>query len=171
MVNAVNKGKSAEREVIRLLQPVVNDAYVRLHVEQPALADMVGACPVLQRNTLQADDGGADLCGLAWMALEVKHQKTQAMNEWWRQCMRQAKPGQTPVLWWKTNGKGWRVRMPAVVMVGNEGTGAADGGRKFEWGRSPAVVEMSCDDWLLYFGERVYGELCLVGWAAQQAIR
>lgn len=168
MVNAVNKGKAAEREVVRLLQPVVNDAYVRLWREEPELAGYVGECPVLQRNTLQADDGGADLCGLAWLALEVKHQKTQAMNEWWRQCMGQAKPGQTPVLWWKTNGKGWRVRMPVVMQVGSE---SAKGVQGCTWATSSAVVEMSCDDWLLYFGERVYGELCLAGWTARQARR
>lgn len=101
-----NKGKQGEREVIALLQPVVDQVYA-LHCTKP---------PRLQRDTRQADGGGSDISGLLWASIEVKFHKTPAVEQWWRQCVRQAADnGGIPILFYRTNGTKWRVRMPGQL--------------------------------------------------------
>lgn len=100
-----NKGKRAEREVIAILQPIVNHVWLTHGLEPP----------LLQRNTLQSDQGGCDLAGLEWLSLEVKHCETFQLTQWWAQTVRQAKGrnGQkkTAVLFYRKNNVAWRVRM------------------------------------------------------------
>ena len=67
-----NKGKRGEREVVKLLQPVVNEVYESLGLEPP----------LLERNLMQSHKGGCDLAGLDWLALEVKYQEQQQMTSW-----------------------------------------------------------------------------------------
>lgn len=105
-----NKGKRAEREVIKLLQPVVNEVYRSLGLEPP----------VLERNLMQAHKGGCDLVGLDWLALEVKHQEQQQVASWWEQCKRQAEPGREPVLFYRKNNVKWKVRMFGHLIAGSQ---------------------------------------------------
>lgn len=95
---ALNKGKSGEREAIKLIQPLVDEIYNEHGLEPPRL----------QRNTLQSDNGGYDIVGLPWLALEVKRQETLAIPQWWRQTIKQSKPWQLPVLMFRQNNKKWR---------------------------------------------------------------
>lgn len=96
-----DKGKRGERDVIKLLQPIVDNAYTE-----------AGLAPVtLQRNTLQSDNGGFDIVGLEWLALEVKNQERLNIAQWWQQTVNQAKDEQEPVLLYKVSRSGWRVRM------------------------------------------------------------
>lgn len=106
-----NKGKRGEREVIQMLQPVVNNVF-ELFGEEP---------PKLQRNTLQADDGGCDIHGLEWMALEVKYQEGQSIGAWWAQAVRQAGKTKTPILFYRRNNMPWKVRM--LGMLGTPSAG------------------------------------------------
>lgn len=106
-----NKGKRGEREVIQMLQPVVNQVF-GLFGEDP---------PKLQRNTLQADEGGCDLHGLEWMALEVKYQEGQSIGAWWAQAVRQAGKTKTPILFYRRNNMPWKVRM--LGMLGTPSAG------------------------------------------------
>lgn len=129
----LNKGKRGEREVVQLLQPVVNAVYSALGREPP----------VLQRNTLQSDRGGYDIVGLDWLAPEVKRCETLNLSGWWQQCKEQARPGQTPVLFYRKNGTKWRVRM-----VGSLKMGYGDE-------RLAMLVEVSVDDFLRYFKRRL----------------
>lgn len=104
---ARNKGKRGEREVIDLLQPVVNQVY-ESHDMEP---------PTLQRNTLQSDSGGFDIVGLEWIALEVKRveQRNAAnIDKWWQQTCRQAK-GACPVLIYRGNNQPWTIVMYGFV--------------------------------------------------------
>lgn len=96
-----NKGKRGEREVIELLQPIVNAVYARAGMEVPKL----------QRNTLQSDGGGFDIAGLEWLALEVKFQETLSVNQWWAQTLEQANGTQCPVLIYRQSRQPWRVKM------------------------------------------------------------
>jgi hypothetical protein len=80
----LNKGKRAEREIVGLLQPVVNAVYAAAGITPP----------LLQRNTLQSDRGGYDIVGLDWFAPEVKRCETLSLRTWWEQCKGQAKPSQ-----------------------------------------------------------------------------
>lgn len=104
-----NKGKRGEREIIDLLQPVVNE--VRAHFELEEL--------ILKRNTLQADRGGSDIAGLPWLAAEVKlHAKLQVAL-WWKQTCDQRSMGQIPVLFYRMDRqRTWTVRMMGSVFMG-----------------------------------------------------
>lgn len=133
-----NKGKRAEREIICLLQPIVNECF-----------KMYGKkAPFLQRNTLQSDTGGCDIAGLEWLALEVKHCEIFNLNAWWQQCVAQSE-GHTepkePVLTYRRNNMPWRVRMRGVA------------------GRTEAhafcLVDISLDAFLTYFRARLLHEL------------
>lgn len=108
---AQSKGARGERLVIQMLQPIVDRVYFA-HGVEPALI------PVIQRNTLQSHLGGCDLCGLEWLAIEVKSQETLNLNAWTKQCIEQAKPNQTPVLLYKQNNKGWKVMMHVLLVPG-----------------------------------------------------
>jgi hypothetical protein len=96
-----DKGKRGEREVIELLQPVVDE--VRGLFGLPALK--------LKRNTLQSDSGGSDIAGLMWLALECKWQETIQLGAWWKQTLEQCGPEQEPVLFYKRNHVDFRVGM------------------------------------------------------------
>lgn len=92
MVNAKEKGAKGEREVASLLQPTVDRAYME------TLGITLAEVPKLQRNLLQTREGGYDLVGLDWMALEVK--RVEALGKggilkghirgWWSQCVTSA---------------------------------------------------------------------------------
>ena len=122
-VNVRAKGQRAEREAIKLLQPVVDKVYMRLGKEPP----------LLERNQMQTHRGGYDLVGLEWLSMEIKHQETLKVDEWWEQCIMQTRPGQMPVLMYKQNNVKWRVRIMSRV------------------GDRTIPVEVSVEDFLLYF--------------------
>jgi hypothetical protein len=49
--------------------------------------------PDLARNLSQTREGGFDITGLSWLALEVKYQEGEHLNKWWSQTCRQAGVG------------------------------------------------------------------------------
>lgn len=128
-----NKGKRGEREVIKILQPVLDVVYPE------------GESPLLQRNTLQSDRGGFDIVGLEWLGLEVKHQESYNLNKWWEQTVQQVAKHQEPVLFYRKNNVKWRVRM-----LGYLSTDYAD---------LQVLVDVSVEDFLEYFKSRVEEEL------------
>lgn len=67
--------------------------------------------PDLKRNLMQSREGGYDLVGIDWLALEVKRQEGLNISGWWRQAVRQAGEGQTPFLMYKQNFKPWGFRV------------------------------------------------------------
>jgi len=90
---ARQKGQEGEREIIRLLSEVCEKT-----VE-------------LRRNLAQTREGGYDIVGLEWLAMEVKRQETLDVENWWKQTLRQAGEGQHPVLLYRQNRKAWNVMM------------------------------------------------------------
>lgn len=100
-----NKGKRGEREIVNILQPVVDEVCAKNGFVQIEL----------QRNTIQCDRGGYDIVGLDFLAIEVKHQEQLQPETWWKQTVKQTKKGQTPVLFYRKNRMDWRVRMPGVL--------------------------------------------------------
>lgn len=134
-----NKGKRAEREIVNLLQPIVDSVYSEHQTKTTEV-------PRLQRNTLQSDRGGFDITGIAWFAPEVKHQEQLNINVWWAQCKAQAKPGQEAVLFYRKNGTKWRVRMVARLSL--EGTRVLR-----------CTVDISMPTFCSYFRERLWIEL------------
>ena len=103
-----NKGKRAEREVIDWLQSIINEVCPQLDL-------------ILQRNTVQSDRGGSDICGLDALAIELKHVENQSpglIENWWAQTVKQAKSfrqvngkPRTPILIYRKNRSPFRVRM------------------------------------------------------------
>lgn len=130
-----NKGKRAEREVIKIIQPVVEQVYKHVGMEPPRL----------QRNTLQSDVGGFDIVGLEWLALEVKHQQQFSLTPWWAQTVRQANGSQEPVLFYRKNNVPWRVRMYGYLSTDHNA--------------HRSVVDISPEDFCAYLAMRLYEEL------------
>ena len=96
-----DKGKRAEREIVKLLQPVVTKVYLA-----------AGKEPIsLERNLMQSHKGGYDIEGLDWMAPEVKHHETLQVNSWWQQTIRQAGKDRVPVLFYRQSRRPWSVRL------------------------------------------------------------
>lgn len=127
-INVRQKGQRAEREAIKLLQPVIDTVYAEVGQEPP----------MLERNQQQTNKGGYDIIGLPWLALEIKHQKVLKIEAWWEQTLRQAKGKQMPVLMYKQNNGKWRVRINQQV------------------GQRNIPVEISVGDFLLHFEELVH---------------
>jgi hypothetical protein len=129
---ARSKGARGEREIIDLLQPVVDAAYQAAGKVPPHLK---------RTSSMQADGGGCDVHGIDWLALEVKRCETLQVEAWWRQCLQQAKPGQLPVLVYRQNGRTWRARL---------------------WMRDEivcAVAEISLADFMLYLARGIQLQL------------
>lgn len=95
---ARNKGHDAEREVIKIL------------------TEACGKQVELHRNLLQTRQGGYDIVGLEWLAIEVKRQETLDVENWWKQTLKQADDNQVPVLIYRQNRKAWN-----IVMMGQVG--------------------------------------------------
>lgn len=134
---SIQKGKRAERQVASLLNPILERA-----------CGKHGCDPVkLQRNLKQVQEGGFDLDGLPWIAIEVKHCKTPALPAWWRQCVQQATQGRLPVLIYKIHGAKWRVRMIGELPVAPDVPAVE------------ALVDIEIDDFLEWFEARVDHEL------------
>ena len=116
---SIQKGKRGERDVAKILNPVLVKVCEEYGIKPWQLA----------RNLKQTQEGGFDLDGVSWLAVEVKwHQVIQGkVTGWWRQCCKQAgplwadrEPGcptsaprheREPVLIYKANGTKWHVRM------------------------------------------------------------
>lgn len=140
-----NKGQRAEREVVKLLQPVVIAAWNEVGRDGPA--------PSLERNLMQAHKGGHDLLGLDWIAIEVKHQEQFAVASWWQQTKAQAAKASQhsvvqvePVLFYRKNNVQWRVIMRGYLDV--------QGG-----GRVRCPVSVAVEAFLVWFKLRLEKEL------------
>lgn len=129
------KGKRAEREVVKLLQPVVIKVYSTAGKE----------IPVLERNLMQSHKGGHDIVGLEWLALEVKHHEQLAIKSWWEQSKRQAGATREPVLIYKSNRVAWRVVMFGYLPAGGK--------------RVRCPVDISLEAFLAWFESRLRHEL------------
>lgn len=134
-IHVLNKGKAGEREVVKLLQPVVDEVYGRLLMDAPQL----------HRNQNQSALGGYDIDGLPWIALEVKRQEQLSINAWWKQVNKAARPGQEPIVIFRQNRKKWRILMNVWLHTG--GTG-----------HTKVRAEVSLDDFMMWFKERLQYE-------------
>lgn len=127
-LKSLNRGKRGEREVVKILQRVVDKVYLETlnskfySAGEPGhsieVYQELGKAPVIQRNTLQSDRGGQDMAGISFLAVEVKFCETYALPAWWRQTCAQATNGKIPVLFFRRSFVDWTVltqgRWPAV---------------------------------------------------------
>lgn len=129
-INSRTKGQTGEREIIKLLQPIINRVY----------DDARQYAPQLQRNTLQSHTGGFDIVGIETLAIEVKRAEKLLLSDWWKQTVRQAKDKE-PVLIYRQNRQKWRVRMLKEV------------------DRVNMIIDVSIDDFLTWFEAMLRGKL------------
>ena len=111
-INARSKGQRGEREIIDLLQPHVNEVSIYNQMDPP----------LLQRNTLQSDQGGFDIVGLPMLAIEVKRVESDtpgALASWWAQAVKQSTPTAEPILIYRMNARPWLVRMYVRLKLPN----------------------------------------------------
>jgi hypothetical protein len=106
---SIQKGKRAERAVANVLNPIIERVCQREGVDVQKL----------QRNLKQVQQGGFDLDGLDWIAIEIKHHKQTSLGSWWAQTLKQATGERLPVLIWKPHGGQWRVRMRGQIALCN----------------------------------------------------
>lgn len=102
-----NKGMNGEREIVRMLQPHVDTIYSKYGILE---------IPLLERNTLQCNQGGSDIAGLDWMALEIKRQEIVHLEKWWEQTTQQCKTHQVPVLLYRQNRGKWRCQLHGALL-------------------------------------------------------
>ena len=135
MVHALNKGKAAEREVVNLLEPIVQAVYKEL--------DIGTGDKVIQRNQNQSSVGGCDLSNTFGLAIEVKRQETLNLNAWWKQTCKSAERNQElPVLIYRQSHKSWNVVMHVAV--------------ELPYNQKLSVVgQISIDDFLIWFEQWV----------------
>jgi hypothetical protein len=129
---SIQKGKRGEREVVKLLQPIIDRVYSSRGIEAPQL----------ERNLMQSHKGGYDLVGMDWLALEVKYQENEQLDKWWEQTLRQAGIDQQPILIYRKAHAKWRVAMMVTIAPGVQVRGI-----------------ISVDDFLRYFEKRIWFNL------------
>lgn len=101
-----NKGARGEREAIALLATWLMEV-------------TPDRCPELKRNLMQSREGGHDLVGLDWLAIEVKRHETLQISGWWRQTVDQAqKQNALPFLMYRQNRTAWRFRVQITAVHG-----------------------------------------------------
>lgn len=132
------KGQNGERDVCAFLQLGVDEVYQFLKMEAPKM----------HRNLQQTQSGGFDIAGLPWIAIEVKHHaKTTKglLAEWWNQTLRQAGDTFEPVLFYRSNGNPFRVRMFQTCIVADR--------------QIKLLVDISTNDFMKWFRWRLFFEL------------
>ncbi len=132
------KGQNGERDVCAFLQTGVDEVYQFLKLEPPAM----------HRNLQQTQNGGFDIAGLPWIAIEVKHHATvtnSKLREWWEQTLKQAGDSFEPVLIYRSNRSPFRVRMFQTCHVSNK--------------QIKMQVDISANDFMKWFRWRLYFEL------------
>jgi hypothetical protein len=136
-LNARAKGQRGEREVVKILQATVD-----------SVRNGLGIGPItLQRNTLQAHQGGEDIHGLDGFAVEVKFCETLQLRQWWDQTLRQAaKRGAVPVLFYRKTKQAWACK---VRLYANT---------PYDTDQVEIDAEMSLEDFLNWF-EEAYKEV------------
>ena len=110
---ARNKGQRGEREVCKLIQPIMDAVAAKY-------PNYVKSLPQAARNLVQTRSGGFDIAGVPWAAIEVKRVEkvTQgAIDKWWEQAVRQAGTDREPVLLWRRNSAKWRARLWLTVQT------------------------------------------------------
>lgn len=175
-INSRAKGQRGERQVIELLQPIIDNVYAQTNDYLKAVnggglgnAGMALNAPKLQRNTLQSDSGGFDIVGLDWLALEVKNVETSEpsmVDKWWVQAVTQAKKAKVgkdsvasekrgnekrAVLFYKRNRTRWRVRMKGYLSVSSS--------PEADVKRVVIIADISCEEFLKWFEMRLLEEM------------
>lgn len=151
-INIRQKGAEGERQVIKMLTPIIQDVMRALEFPEDKIA---AALKSVQRNQNQSAVGGNDLSNTFGLSIEVKRQEQLAINTWWAQCEAAAQRNdELPVLIFKQNNKPWRfITWGFLHCPGTEGG----------WTSVRARVEFNEETFKKWFTEWVRGKL-MQGW-------
>ena len=139
-INIRQKGQEGEREIQRVLEPIVRKVLERNGIPLPEKA-------IIQRNQNQSAVGGSDLSNTFGLCIEVKRQEALSIGTWWAQCVAAAKDNnEWPVLLYRQNGKKWR----CVTLVWLHLPGGA---------QQQARAEFDMDTFLAWFEQWVQRKL------------
>lgn len=116
MVHIVNKGKGGEREIVTILNSVLEEIITERESElNPEIVDKLRR--IVQRNQNQSAVGGSDI-SIFGLAVEVKRQETLSVEAWWRQACASANTNKdVPVLIYRQNRKAWHVVMDGFLEI------------------------------------------------------
>lgn len=109
-INARAKGKAGEREAADVLTGYIGHLFI-------AAGHPV---PELSRNLQQTREGGYDIDGLPWLAIEVKRVESEFQPAWWAQVMKARRPGQAAVVMYRRNLRPWRFRVTVWTLVSTD---------------------------------------------------
>lgn len=108
-INVRTKGAEGERQVCKILNPIVGQVRKELGLSQLATID-----ELFQRNQNQSAVGGSDLTNPMGLDIEVKRQEALSINTWWKQTLEAAARSKgMPILIYKQNHKPWKIMMLA----------------------------------------------------------
>lgn len=140
-INIRTKGAEGEREIQKLLEPIVRKV-------MEAGGYPVPDKPIIQRNQNQSAVGGSDLSNTFGLCIEVKRQEQLAIGTWWAQCVAAASTNEEwPVLLYRQNGKKWSCVTNVWLQLPNTGKAAR--------------AEFDMDTFLAWFEEWVTHQLRL----------
>ena len=109
------KGQKGEREVVALLQPVVDKVF--------GFNEMGHSIHKLERNLDQTRDGGHDIDGLDGFSIEVKWCEQFQINKWWKQTLDQALGNKEniryPILFYRKSHNPWRMKTFVTLQSGD----------------------------------------------------
>lgn len=147
------KGAGGELEIIKLLQPIVDEV----------CAELGKARIELIKDTRQRyEKKRYDIFGLPWMALEIKRVENQSgLGGWWRQVKEATQPGQTSVLAYRQNHMPWKVRMRVYISVVKGGWTDGRDGRESIYVKPVRVlmtVDVTWEQFIVWFRQRVIAE-------------
>jgi len=144
MVNIRTKGATAERDICKALNGVLQKVMGRLNYPPD---EIEAAANSIQRNQNQTAVGGKDLTNTFGLAIEVKRQESLSINTWWKQCEAAAKRNnEIPVLLYKQSRKPWKCIMYMGMTNEHEVL-------------HTARAEVDFDNFLEYFENLVYLKL------------
>lgn len=151
-INIRQKGAEGERQVIKMLTPIIQDVMREMEFPEDKVT---AALKMVQRNQNQSAVGGNDLSNTFGLSIEVKRQEQLAINTWWAQCEAAAnRNNELPVLIFKQNNKPWRFITLGFLHCPAE---------KGSWTSVRARVEFNEETFKAWFRAWVRGQL-LNGW-------
>lgn len=112
-INIRQKGAEAEREVMKILNAIVQEVRTVNGLAEFATEDLP-----FQRNQNQSAVGGDDLTNPFKLSIEVKRQEALSINTWWKQCVSSAcRSDGYAILIFRQSRKPWRVMLSAPIPV------------------------------------------------------
>lgn len=147
-INIRAKGAEGEREVIRMLTPIIKEVMKEMDFAEELIRD---ADQMVQRNQNQSAVGGCDLTNVFGIAVEVKRQETLSVNTWWKQCVTSAqRNNELPLLIYRKNRQAWRIRTFGFLHVPHH-----EGG----WTGHQSVIELEEEDFKSWFKQWVRAKI------------